>query len=119
MFPFPKQMAENFKGHFLEIFHFAIYLELALIIYHFIGKTEKQLEDGSDQQDQDPVKMLCKSNEEYERKITELLGAGELLMNEWHEIKQYIKRFNDWLIEPILWWLNSQKPTENSGEIFL
>ena len=58
-----------------------------------LGKNEDQesSKESTNEVGMDPVKWLCQSNEEYERKITELLGAGELLMNEWHEIKNYIK----------------------------
>jgi hypothetical protein len=42
-------------------------------------------------EDDDPVRWLCKSNEEFEQRIEGLLGAGELLMNEWHEIRNYIR----------------------------
>uniref|UniRef100_A0A914H3L8 Non-specific serine/threonine protein kinase n=1 Tax=Globodera rostochiensis TaxID=31243 RepID=A0A914H3L8_GLORO len=46
---------------------------------------------GQGQKGGDSVEWLCQSNEEYEKRIEALLGAGELLMNEWHEIKQYLQ----------------------------
>ncbi|KAL3078774.1 hypothetical protein niasHS_014556 [Heterodera schachtii] len=44
------------------------------------------------EQKEGPVEWLCRSNEEYEKRIEALLGAGELMLNEWHEIKQYLQR---------------------------
>lgn len=39
----------------------------------------------------DPLEWLRKTNEMKADKIVELLGAGEIMLNEWNEVKNYIK----------------------------
>jgi len=39
----------------------------------------------------DPLQWLRKTNEMKADKIVELLGAGEIMLNEWNEIKNYFK----------------------------
>jgi hypothetical protein len=64
-------------------------MELLLGKQHIEDEGQKQNEGEEKKTEDDPLKWLCKSNEEYETKITQLLGAGELLMNEWHEYRRY------------------------------
>jgi hypothetical protein len=54
-----------------------------------LGKNEEEIKKDDDQ---NPVKWLCQSNENFEKKIIELIGAAELLLNEWREIKNYYKK---------------------------
>lgn len=51
-----------------------------------LGKEEEMKGE-----EENPLKWLCKSNEEFEKKINELIGAAELLLNEWREIRNYYK----------------------------
>uniref|UniRef100_A0A915NSU9 Uncharacterized protein n=1 Tax=Meloidogyne floridensis TaxID=298350 RepID=A0A915NSU9_9BILA len=52
-----------------------------------LGKEVEMKGEG----EENPLKWLCKSNEEFEKKINELIGAAELLLNEWREIRNYYK----------------------------
>ncbi|CAK5039190.1 unnamed protein product [Meloidogyne enterolobii] len=54
----------------------------------FLLGKEKEERKG---EEENPLKWLCKSNEEFEKKINELIGAAELLLNEWREIRNFYK----------------------------
>ncbi|KAL7070641.1 hypothetical protein ACQ4LE_009868 [Meloidogyne hapla] len=56
-----------------------------------LGKNKEEKEEKVEENEQNPLKWLCKSNEDFEKKIIELIGAAELLLNEWREIRNYYK----------------------------
>jgi len=40
--------------------------------------------------EENPITWVCQNNHECQNKITQLMGAGELLMNEYEDIKRFM-----------------------------